>query len=209
MIPKLHFISNANTAAAHKEHIQKACSSGIEAVQLDLQHISKGERLPLAQEIHNITSHFQTRLFIKTDYKLAIQLKADGVFLDQNDASPTLVRKKLLAWQSLGAAASTLAECQDLVKKEVDYIALGPFKNSQASQKTLGINGFAAMANALETETPLLGFGGITTEDVNDILETGVAGILATDAITTDFSSIKKFHKLLDAGSSREMKHRF
>ena len=200
MIPKLHFISDAKTAAAHKEHIQKACSSGIEAVQLDLQHIAKGERLPLAQEIHNITSHFQTRLFIKTDYKLAIQLKADGVFLDQKDTSPTLVRKELFTWQSLGAAASTLAECQDLVKKDVDYIALGPFKTSHVSQKTLGIDGFTAIANALQTETPLLGFGGITTEDVNDILETGVAGVLATNAILADFSSIKVFHKLLDAG---------
>ncbi len=209
MIPKLHFISDAKTAALHKEHIQKACSSGIEAVQLDLQHISKGERLPLAQEIHKITSHFQTRLFIKTDYKLAIQLKADGVFLDQKDASPTLVRKELLSWQSLGAAAGTIKECQDLIKKEVDYIALGPFRTTPASQKALGINGFAALTDALQTETPLLGFGGITTEDVNAILETGVAGILATNTILADFSSIKEFHKLLDAGSSREMKHRF
>jgi thiamine-phosphate pyrophosphorylase len=209
MIPKLHFVSKAKTAAQHIEQIQKACSSGIEAIQLDLEPILKRDKLKLAQDVIKITSHFQTRLFIKADYKLAIEIKADGVYLDQKDATPTLVRKHLFAWQNIGATAYTLEDCQELIAIEVDYIGLGPFKSSQASQKALGINGFAAIANALQTETPILGFGKITTNDVKGILDTGVSGLLVSEAILADMSCIKKFHQLLDAGSSLEMKHKF
>lgn len=209
MIPKLHFISKVKTASLHLEHIQKACSSGIEAVQLDLKHILKRDKLKLAQDVIKITSHFQTRLFIKADYKLAIEIKADSVYLDQKDAAPTLVRKHLFAWQSIGAAAYNLEECEQLLKKEVDYIGLGPFKNLKEEQKPLGLDGFAAIVDALHTETPVLGFGNITTDDVKAVLETGIAGLLVSEAITNDFNSIKTFNFLLGASSTGEMRHTF
>ena len=36
MIPKLHYISQGNTPKEHLDNIQKACTSGIELVQLSL-----------------------------------------------------------------------------------------------------------------------------------------------------------------------------
>ncbi|WP_194852518.1 thiamine phosphate synthase [Nonlabens antarcticus] len=210
MIPKLHFVSKAKSPKEHLENIQKACSSGIELVQLDLKHISKAHRLKLAEEAQAITAHFQTRLIIVSYYKIAKQIKADGVYLEKTDTRPTLVRDHLHAWQTIGASAHTLQDCETLLSQEVDYISLGPFLTSSNNEtKTLGVNGYTAIAEALTTETPLIGFGGITTDDVNDILKTGVSGIAVSDAILQDFDRIKTFHQLLNASSNQEMRHSF
>ena len=62
MIPKLHYISQGNTPQEHLENIQKACSSGVELVELHLQNVSDTKHLKLAEEAREITSYFQTRL---------------------------------------------------------------------------------------------------------------------------------------------------
>ncbi|BAO56338.1 thiamin-phosphate pyrophosphorylase [Nonlabens marinus S1-08] len=210
MIPKLHYISNAETPQDHLDNIQKACSAGIELVQLDMRHVKKAAVLKLSKDVQAITSHFQTRLIITGHYKIAKTIKADGVFLEKTDACPTLVRKQLFPWQSIGASTHTLQDCESLLKKEVDYIALGPFKTFDDTQTiALGLNGYTAIAEALTTETPLIGFGNIATDDVKNILETGISGIAVSQEIKADFNLIKTYHQLLNASSTQEMRHNF
>lgn len=212
MIPKLHYISQGSSPKEHLENIQQACNSGAELVQLGSKYISEKEFLKLAQEVREITSHFQTRLIICDLYKIAREVKADGVYLEKTDASPTAVRKHLYTWQIIGATANTLQDCESLIEKEVDYICLGPFRSTATKDNTnpdLGLNGYTAIMEALKTETPILGFGGITTEDVTAILETGISGIAVSEAITSDFNTIKVFNQLLSASSTEEQRHTF
>ena len=214
MIPKLHYISQASNAAQHIEQVQKACSAGVELVQLDIDAILENERLALAKEVIEITSHFQTRLIIKSHYKLAHEIKADGVYLESTDSTPSHVREQLYTWQTIGAAAHNLEECQDLLKKEVDYIGLGPFRTSNDSDSdsetnTLDKDTYTSIIESLETETPLLSFGKITTSDVKEILTTGISGLIISDAINEDFDRVKTFNQLLNASSTQEQRHSF
>ena len=47
MIPKLHYISQGNTPKEHLDNIQKACTSGIELVQLSLNITSQKKTFKL------------------------------------------------------------------------------------------------------------------------------------------------------------------
>ncbi|HLV39862.1 thiamine phosphate synthase [Xanthomarina sp.] len=212
IIPKLHYISQGNSPKELLENIQKACASGAELVQLRFKNVSEKKLLKLAKEARDITSHFQTRLIINDNYKIAKEVKADGVHLGPTDACPTIARKHLYTWQIIGGTANTLQECETLIAKEVDYISLGPFRFSTTKDHlptVLGLSGYTAIIEALKTETPLIGVGGITTEDVTDILETGISGIAVSGAITRDFNSIKIFSQLLSASSTEEQRHTF
>ena len=75
IIPKLHYISQGNSPKEHLENIQKACTSGIELVQLRLKNVSDKKMLKLALEAREITSHFQTRLIISEHYKISKTIK--------------------------------------------------------------------------------------------------------------------------------------
>jgi thiamine-phosphate pyrophosphorylase len=209
-IPKLHYISQGNTPAEHLENIQKACSSGAELVQLDLIKVSDKDYLKFAKEAREITSHFQTRLMISGNYKIAKEVKADGVHLGRTQLLATAARIHLYTWQIIGGTANTLQECKTLLKEEVDYISLGAFKGEQDNLSTnLGLNGYTAIVEALDTKTPIIGFGGITTSDVKNILETGISGIAVSKEITQDFNKIKTFNQLLSSSSIDEQRHTF
>ena len=210
-IPKLHYISQGSSPKEHIENIQKACTSGIELVQLNLKNVSEKKLLKLATEAREITSHFQTRLIINANYKIAKAIKADGVHLEKTDACPTIARTHLYTWQMIGGTANTLQDCEALINKEVDYISLGPFRltTKDNSSQVLGLNGYTAITEALNTETPIIGFGSITTENVTDILKTGISGLAISEEITRNFDAIKTFNQLLNASSTEEQRYTF
>jgi thiamine-phosphate pyrophosphorylase len=212
IIPKLHYISQGNSPKEHLENIQKACTSGIELVQLRLKNISEKKFLKLSTSAREITSHFQTRLIINDHYKIAKAIKADGVHLEKSDVCPTIARKHLYTWQMIGGTANTLQDCEILLDKEVDYITLGPYRveiTKDNLNPPLGLNGYTAIIENLKTETPIIGAGGMTIKDVTDVLETGVSGITVSGEITRNFDSIKIFNQLLKASSTEEQRHTF
>lgn len=212
IIPKLHYISQGNSPKEVLENIQKACTAGAELVQLRLKDISEKDFLKLAKEVFEITSRFQTRLIINDHYKIAKEIKADGVHLGKTDDCPTLVREHLYTWQTIGGTANNLQDCEELITKEVDYISLSPFRlesNQDDTDIALGLNGYSLITEALNTETPIIGFGDITIDDVTDILKTGVSGIAVSGGITQDFNTIKTFNQLLRASSTEEQRYTF
>lgn len=211
MIPKLHYISQGNSPKEHLENIQKACTSGAELVQLRLKNISEKKFLKWAEEAREITAHFQTRLIINDDYRIAKTIKADGVHLGKTDSCPTIARKHLFTWQLIGGTANTLQDCQTLIVKDVDYITLSPFRLASPKSNIipLGLSGYTVIMDSLETKTPIIGFGDITTNDVEDILKTGISGIAVSDEITRDFNTIRTFNQLLNASSTEEQRYTF
>lgn len=219
MIPKLHYISQGSSPKEHLENIQKACTSGAELVQLGLKNVppcpagrSENKFLKFVNEAREITSHFQARLIINDHYKIAKEVKADGVHFGKTDSCPTLARKYLNTWQIIGGTANTLQDCEALLDKQVNYISLGPFRETAIIENrppVLGLKGYTAITDVLKTGTPIIGFGGITTKDVPAILKTGISGIAVSDEITRDFNTIKIFHQLLNASSTAEQRHTF
>ncbi len=212
MIPKLHYISQGDSPKEHLENIQKACTSGIELVQFHLKDISEKKFLKFASEAREITAHFQTRLIIKEHYKIAKEIKADGVHFEKAATFPTLARKSLYSWQIIGGTANTFKDCETLLDKQVNYISLGPFRHTETNNtmpKALGLAGYTTITDVLKTGTPIIGFGGITTEDVSAIINTGISGLAVADAISRDFNTIKTFNQLLKASSTAEQRYTF
>lgn len=212
IIPKLHYLSQGNSPQEHLNNIQKACTAGIELVQLDLKGVSEKRISKIAHEAREITAHYQTRLLIADNSKLAIAIKADGVHWTPLGSASTAIRKQLYSWQILGGTANTLQHCEDLIAKEVDYIRLGPFRPGATPDNNvtpLSLDGYLAITDVLKTKTPILAFGGIYTTDVDTLLTSGVSGIAVSNAISQNFDSIRTFHQLLNASSTAEQRHTF
>ncbi|CAL2093413.1 thiamine phosphate synthase [Tenacibaculum sp. 190524A05c] len=207
MISKLQYISQGATPEEHLVNIQNACTAGSEWVQLRLKNQTDEVILETAKKAREITNHFQTRLIINDHYKIAKQVKADGVHLGKTDACPAVVREYLGKLFIIGGTANTLEDCKTLLEKQVDYIGLGPFRYTETKKNLspiLGLEGYQVLLEELNTETPVIAIGGIVLEDVSSLLKTNIHGIAVSGEITKDFNSISKFHQILKAGSSQE-----
>lgn len=206
-LPNLHYISQGETPAAHLLNIQNACAAGAELVQLRLKNRSPKEVLKTAEEAREITGYYQTRLIINDYYKIAKAVKADGVHLGKNDTCPAIVRKYLGEFYFIGGTANTIEDCRSLIDKKVDYIGLGPYHFTNTKDNLspiIGYNGYLSILAALKTGMPIIAIGGITLNDVPEILETGIYGIAASGEITKDFNKINRINKLLQTASLQE-----
>lgn len=207
MISKLQYITQGATPKEHLENIQNACASGAEWIQLRLKNVSKKVLLDTAQKAREITEHYQTRLIINDHYKIAKEVKADGVHLGKKDVSPTIARDFLYSWQIIGGTANTLDDCKKMISKKVDYIGLGPYQFTETKENlspVLGITGYKVLIEELQTEIPVIAIGGIKIADTKAILETGVYGVAVSGEITRNFNLIPSFHDILKAPSVNE-----
>ena len=212
MIPKLHYISQGATVKEHLENIQQACQSGAELVQLRLKNYSEKKILKAAVEAREITGHFQSRLIINDHFKIAKEVKADGVHLGKSDSCPSEARKFLHSWQVIGGTANTLEDCKYLIEKKIDYIGLGPFKFTDTKEKlspVLGTDGYLTILEELTADTPIIAVGGIEIDNILDIMMTRVHGIAMSGAITRDFNVIPKINTFLNAPSTSEQIWKF
>ena len=209
MIPKLHYISQGKTPEEHLQAIQNACAAGAELVQLRLKNVAETVILETAKKAKEITDHFQTRLIINDHYKIAAKIQADGVHLGKTDTCPKIARKELASWQVIGGTANTLEDCQTLLGKNVDYIGLGPYQFTETKKNlspVLGKNGYLTILEELQTATPIIAIGGITLDDISDIMSTGVYGIAVSGEITQDYNRISQFKEIINGGPTQEQR---
>ncbi len=200
MIGKLQYISQGETPNEHLENIQKACASGVEWVQLRLKDLDETTLLKTAEQAREITAHFQTRLIINDHYKIAKQVKADGVHLGKTDNCPLEVRAYLGKLYTIGGTANTLQDCKLLVDKKVDYIGLGPFRFTATKKNlspVLGVLGYQLIIEELKAEIPIIAIGGIKLDDIQEIMDTGVYGVAMSKEITQNFNTVHTIRKAL------------
>ena len=163
--------------------------------------------LKTAKKAREITAHYQTRLIINDYYKIAKEVKADGVHLGKSDTCATEARKHLYTWQIIGGTANTLEDCKILIEKKVDYIGLGPFQFTETKENlspVLGTDGYLTILEELKTDIPIIAIGGIQVDTILDIMMTRVHGIAMSAAITKDFNQIPKINTFLNAPSTSE-----
>ncbi|WP_299779630.1 thiamine phosphate synthase [uncultured Formosa sp.] len=207
MISKLHYITQGTTAEQHLEYVQAACSAGADWIQLRMKNYDENVVLDTAKKAREITMHFQTRLIINDFYKIAKAVNADGVHLGKDDGCPLEVREYLGKWYTIGGTANTLEDCNNLIAKNIDYIGLGPFRFTTTKSNlgpVLGTASYKNIITELQSETPIIAVGGITLNDVSELVNTGIYGIAVSTDISKDFNTISAFNKILNGPSTQE-----
>jgi len=89
----------------------------------------------------------------------------------------------------LGGTANTLDDILKRIEEGADYIGLGPFRFTQTKQNlspVLGLEGYRRqlkMMKQLGQFIPVIAIGGITADDIPEIMETGIYGVAMSGAI--------------------------
>lgn len=200
---KIQYISQGKTPDEHLDNIKAALDAGVEWVQLRMKGFEEEIVHKASLEVRNITLKYDAT-FIMNDYFALVQhCDADGVHLGKTDEKPNQVRRFLGEEYIIGGTANTLEDILGLVDAGVNYIGLGPYRETKTKSNLspiLGLEGYEKVMQVLKetsVKIPILAIGGIKEEDVRELMKTGINGIalsgyLSEGDVKTRFNNIKE-----------------
>ena len=118
-------------------------------------------------------------------------VRRQGVTLlvGKNDMPVAEARRLLGPGKILGATANTLADLEAAARAGADYVGLGPFRFTTTKKNlspVLGTDGYRTIMAACRRDgiaLPVVAIGGITADDIPEILQAGVQGIAVSGTI--------------------------
>jgi thiamine-phosphate pyrophosphorylase len=124
-------------------------------------------------------------LFIVNDRcDLALAVDADGVHLGQGDLPFHLTRKVMGPDKLIGLSTHNRGQVREADSLKPDYIGFGPiFKpgSKQDHDPLVGVQGLNEIRKF--TSLPIFAIGGITLEQVEDVIRAGANGVAVISAI--------------------------
>jgi len=197
----LQYISKGATPNEHLTHIENVCKAGCQWVQLRLKEVDLETHLEIAKKARKITLEYGATLIINDNIGIASLCNADGVHLGLEDTCPLEARKQLPKDSIIGGTCNTLEQALYQISKGVDYLGIGPFKHTVTKKKLspiLGKEGISKTVNALLEKNhnlPIVAIGGITKQDLEAVVTTGVSQVALSGALTcltNDANSLQK-----------------
>lgn len=185
-ISKLHYITTSATLA------EQACLGGVDWIQLRMKNVSYEDYRAEALKVQAVCKKYGAKLIINDNAALALDIKADGVHIGKEDVITTEEEAALLeGGYIIGCTTNTIDDILHLCGKPIDYVGLGPFRFTTTKENLspiLGIDGYRKIFNTLkEKDTahpPVIGIGGVTEQDIKQLLGTGLHGVAVSGAIT-------------------------
>jgi len=152
--------------------IMKTKGAGI--VQLREKELNSYELFNLAKRFREITEKHNLMLTINDRLDIALLVKADGVHLPEKSVPISVIKSKfpdLIVGKSCHSV-----ECAINSEKEgADYIFFSPIFYVENKGKPVGIEGLKEVVNVVNI--PVYALGGITKENMEEVLKAGVYGI--------------------------------
>lgn len=202
MIEKLQFISNETAGLTHLESIQIALEAGCRWIQLRIKDQSEKEVLKTAYAAKELCDTYGGKLIINDFPDIAKAVGAYGLHLGLTDMPIKTAREIVGADMIIGGTANTFENILSRVDEGADYVGIGPFRYTTTKKNlspVLGLEGFrnltASLGN-LKLSIPLIAIGGITPDDIADILATRIYGVAISNAILSAEDPKKIIHTI-------------
>ncbi|MFQ5964561.1 MAG: thiamine phosphate synthase [Candidatus Scalinduaceae bacterium] len=198
---RLYVLISSNLAAKSvKETAELVINGGADAIQLREKTISDGEFISLAREIHDITIKNRTLLIINDRINVAMEVNADGVHLGQHDISISEARDIIGNEKIIGISTHSLVQARNAQKGGADYVAIGPIYPTKTKKHEPHVGITVLQEVAKEITIPIIAIGGITLENLDEVLNAGITGVAVCSAIISSkdiLSSTKQFKNKL------------
>src|SRR5690625_1859326 len=170
------------------ETLREAISAGITA----FQYREKGDgaltgktKLELGKMLREICAAHQVPFIVNDDIELVEQLQADGINVGQEDLSVREVRQ-MFPDKIVGLSVSNIHELKQSPLSFVDYIGAGPMYDTSTksdAKSAVGVQWIQFLRMQFP-DLPIVGIGGINTQNASLVIQAGADGVSVISAIT-------------------------
>lgn len=199
----IQFISHFTEQHTYLDSIRLALEGGIKWVQLRMKDATEDEIISVGTEARKLCDQYGATFIIDDHVELVHKLKADGVHLGKNDMPIAEARNILGKDIIIGGTANTFEDIAAHYQATANYIGCGPFRfttTKKGLSPSLGLEGYRSIMTKVKEagiNIPVVAIGGITAEDIPDIMQTGISGIALSGAILRAENPIEEINRIL------------
>jgi thiamine-phosphate pyrophosphorylase len=203
MTMDIQFISHQNEHYSYIDGIKMALEGGCRWIQLRMKDASDQEIIDVANIVRPWCRQYRAK-FILDDYVLLVKVVgADGVHLGKNDMPLDEARQWLGSDFIIGGTANTFEDAERLHCLGADYIGCGPYRFTTTKKNLspiLGPDGYRCIVRHMNDagwHIPIVAIGGIVSEDIPEVMSTGVDGIAVSGVVLNDPHPSEKIKSLI------------
>jgi thiamine-phosphate pyrophosphorylase len=166
----------------------RCVAGGVDCLQLRCKHLQDRQRLALGREFVRMCRDGGVLSIINDRVDLAVACEADGVHLGLEDLPVGTARRLALRPLIIGATTHNLDELRRAIEENPTYVAIGP-AFATATKPDLAPAGLGTIRQAVEqlagTGISHVAIGGITVENIDQVLQAGARTMAVCSAVTT------------------------
>jgi len=165
------------------EVARAAIAGGADCIQLREKSLPDAEFLSRARTLVELCRGNAVRCIINDRADVAILSGADGVHVGQDDLPVRQVRKLVGPDKIVGVSTHSIEQARQAVLDGADYIGVGPVFPSQTKPREISPGPEYARQVAREIRIPAFAIAGITLENVDEVIATGVRAVAISSAV--------------------------
>jgi thiamine-phosphate pyrophosphorylase len=166
------------------EMLEAVLAGGSRIIQLREKHWNKKDLYEVALEFRKQTLKSNALLIINDHVDIALAADADGVHLGHEDL-PIPAARSIAPDLIIGASTHSLDEALRAEREGADYVNIGPIFPTKTKDKVTPALGPEAIREIGSTlKAPFTTMGGITLENINQVLEAGARRVALITGIT-------------------------
>lgn len=200
----LQFISHYTEKYTYLDSVKIALDGGCKWVQLRIKDATDAEVLPIAVEAQKLCRDAGATFIIDDRVELVKQIGADGVHLGLSDMPIAEARKILGEKFIIGGTANTFENVKAHYQASANYVGCGPFRFTTTKKKlspVLGLEGYRSIVSKMKEQgidIPIVAIGGITAEDIPQIMQTGVTGIALSGTVLRAADPVAEMRRIIE-----------
>ena len=161
-------------------------AGGVDIIQVRAKDRSHTDRVALALKVVSAAFQYKVPVIINDDIEAAFEAGADGVHLGQEDwaAIPREERaERLASMRIVGLSTHSLEQALAAERDGADYIGVGPVfpTATKPGVKPVGVE--LVREFAARVKTPFFAIGGITLDNIGEVLDAGATRVGVVSAI--------------------------
>jgi thiamine-phosphate pyrophosphorylase len=178
-------LDGRDSADEFAKFAQSLVAAGADVIQLRDKRLGDRELLDRAKRIREITAPTETFFIMNDRPDLALLARADGVHVGQAELTVKEVRAIVGPKPLVGVSTHSLEQARRAVLEGANYIGVGPTFPSGTKVFEQFPGPRLLREVAAEVRLPAFAIGGISIENLRDVLATGICRVAVSGAITS------------------------
>jgi len=176
---RLYLVTNRyqDSLESFLKKVETACRSGVTIVQLREKNLTTNQYYQLAKEVKEITDAYQVPLIIDDRLDVCLAVDAAGLHIGDDELPVPVARQVLGPDKILGVTAKTIKRALEAEEGGANYLGTGAIFPTTTKE-----NAPITLISTLKTicqrvAIPVVAIGGLTSENIDQLIDTGIAGV--------------------------------